>query len=246
MSVSPLPTADLLVLLYHHVGTVLPGRGIYGQWVTPGQLHRELCYLRSAGHTFVDAAWVLEHFPDRLGEVPSPTLVTFDDGLGNLHGRALPVLQALEVPALVFVVAGQIGGRTVWEPRPGHRGHRVLDWAQICEMQAGGVTFGSHTLTHPHLTQLPAEQVREELESSRRILEEGLERPVETLAYPYGDFSEETARQAEAAGYRLAFSTVLGTNGAAADPLALRRVNIRRHATLSHFRGKLARAARAD
>jgi len=74
-------------------------------------------------------------------------------------------------------------------------------------MQQRGVTFGSHTLTHRRLTDLPEEQWRRELAESKRLLEEGLGRPVETLAYPYGDFSPEIGQAALEIGYRLCFST---------------------------------------
>ncbi len=258
MRLSPVPEDRLLVLLYHNVGPSPRRRGLAAQWTEPETLRAQLRWLRAAGHTFVDAEWVLDWVapasppvspsPARAGKpalpVSRPTLVTFDDGLANLYTRALPVLEEEAVPSLVFMAAGHIGGQSSWEAEPQWRDHPLLTAAQMREMQERGVAFGSHTLTHPHLPALPEAAWRRELTQSKRRLEEVLERPVETLAYPYGEFTPEIAQAAGKAGYRLAFSTLPGLNSPATDPLALRRMNVRRHRGLWLFRRKVARMAR--
>ena len=260
MRPSPVPADRLLVLLYHNVGPS-PGRaGLVAHWTEPEALRTQLRWLRAAGHTFVDAQWVVDWVaqaskPASAGPpesqawkpalpVSRPTLITFDDGLANLYTHALPVLEQEQVPALVFLVAGHVGGVTDWEAEPRWRGNPLLTWEQAREMQQRGVTFGSHTLTHPHLTALTPEQRERELAESKRVLEEGLARPVETLAYPYGDFSPEIASAARQAGYRAGFSTLPGLNSPATDPTALRRMNVRRHAGLWQFRRKVGKMVR--
>jgi peptidoglycan/xylan/chitin deacetylase (PgdA/CDA1 family) len=247
MRLSPVPEDRLLVLLYHNIGAS-PGRSnLVAQWTEPEALRAQLRWLRAAGHTFVDAQWVSDWLaqasPPAL-TVKRPTLLTFDDGLVNLYTHALPVLEQEEVPALVFMVAGAVGGVTYWEAVPGWRNNRLLPWEQIREMQERGVTFGSHVLAHPHLTALPEAAWRRELVESKRLLEEGLGRPVETLAYPYGDFSPEIAQAALEAGYRACFSTIPGLNEPETDPAALRRMNVRRHAGLWQFRRKVRKMVR--
>jgi peptidoglycan/xylan/chitin deacetylase (PgdA/CDA1 family) len=258
MRPSPVPEDRLLVLLYHNVGPS-PGRaGLGAHWTQPPALRAQLRWLRAAGHTFVDAEWVVDWaaqgaephplppLPRGRGGfgVPRPTLLTFDDGLANLYTHALPILEQERVPALVFLVAGHVGGVTDWEAEPRWRGNRLLTWEQIREMQERGVTFGSHTLTHPRLPALPEAAWRRELAESKRLLEEGLGRPAATLAYPYGDFSPEIAQAALEAGYRACFSTIPGLNGPETDPAALRRMNVRRHAGLWQFRRKVGKMAR--
>ena len=248
MRPSPVPEDRLLVLPYHNVGPSPGRRGLVAQWTEPEALRAQIRYLREAGHTFVDGGWVADCVGRGLRTPPSPSvsrpaLVTFDDGLANLYTHALPVLEQEGVPALVFMVAGHVGGLSTWEAEPRWRGNPLLTWEQMREMQDRGITFGSHTLTHPHLPALPESDWRRELTESKRLLEEGLERPVETLAYPYGDFSPEIARAAREASYRLGFSTLRGLNTPATDPTALRRMNVRRHRGLWLFRRKVARMA---
>jgi peptidoglycan/xylan/chitin deacetylase (PgdA/CDA1 family) len=53
-----------------------------------------------------------------------------------------------------------------------------------------GFEIGSHTVTHPFLTSLSEEEMKEELEGSKRRLEERYKINVETIAFPYWDYDE--------------------------------------------------------
>jgi peptidoglycan/xylan/chitin deacetylase (PgdA/CDA1 family) len=101
-----------------------------------------------------------------------------------------------------------------------------LDWESVRVMQSGGIHFGSHAVTHRILTRLDPDETREELESSRRALEDRLHQPVRYLAYPNGDHDATTCRHAQEAGYALAFTTVPGWVKPGQDPYRLRRINI--------------------
>ena len=57
------------------------------------------------------------------------------------------------------------------------------------------ITIGAHTLTHPVLSQVPADQVRQELSGSREILEQILGHPVELFAYPIGGKEHASIRE---------------------------------------------------
>jgi peptidoglycan/xylan/chitin deacetylase (PgdA/CDA1 family) len=236
----------LLVLLYHNVGTPPKGRALPAHWVEPGLLRAQIRSLKRAGHTFLTAAQALAWLKNGRSEVARPTLITFDDGLANLHAQALPILQGEGVPALLFMVAGQVGGRTLWEPRPEHRDNPLLTWEQLLELQAGGVAIGSHTLTHPHLPDLSPELLARDLRESKRRLENGLGTAVELLAYPYGNFTAAVEQAARDVGYRAGFSTLLGLNARGTDRFALRRVNVRRWSYVPMLKRKLRRAAAAQ
>lgn len=233
----------LLVLLYHNLGHVAKGEGLPQHWVEPGLLRAHIRYLRGAGYTLVSAGEALVWLEG--GEGPErPALLTFDDGLANLHELALPVLRKEGVPVLVFVVAGEVGGKTVWEPPPEHRGNRMMTWEQLGELQAAGVAIGSHTLTHPRLTGLTEAQVAEEMRESKRRLENALGTAVETVAYPYGAYDAAVEHAAREAGYRAGFTVELGVNTPETDRFALRRVNVRRWAYVPLLRRKIRRAER--
>lgn len=101
-----------------------------------------------------------------------------------------------------------------------------LSWEAVRKMRADGIHFGSHTVTHPILTQVDATSVNSELRESRRALEQHLQAPVRILAYPNGNHDAQTCQQAREAGYELAFTTIPGWTQPGDDPLRIRRHNI--------------------
>jgi peptidoglycan/xylan/chitin deacetylase (PgdA/CDA1 family) len=79
---------------------------------------------------------------------------------------------------------------------------RCLSWEEIGDLLDAGWEIGSHTRTHPHLTELDADDLRDELEGSRDDLRFRLGFDVGSIAYPYGDTDERVAEAAAAIGYR--------------------------------------------
>jgi len=91
------------------------------------------------------------------------------------------------------------------------------------------VHIGSHTVTHPRLSQLTPASEWKELTSSKAALEDILKRPVEAFAYPFGDpsdYSNRTVVAVRKAGYRLACSTLEGAVGPNSDAYQLPRLQV--------------------
>jgi CelD/BcsL family acetyltransferase involved in cellulose biosynthesis/peptidoglycan/xylan/chitin deacetylase (PgdA/CDA1 family) len=104
-----------------------------------------------------------------------------------------------------------------------------LDWNQVREMSRQNIEFGAHTVTHPVLTRVTGERLREELAGSKKAIESRLQREVRHLAYPFGgpqDFSEETKAAARECGFASALTTLWGFNQAGDDPYELRRFSL--------------------
>ncbi|MGH9936390.1 MAG: polysaccharide deacetylase family protein, partial [Blastocatellia bacterium] len=98
---------------------------------------------------------------------------------------------------------------------------------------ANGVEIGSHTLTHPILTNIGDERLVGELRDSKSRLEEVLGRRVDLFCYPNGDNDERVQHEVARAGYRAAVTVVSGFNQRGDDPLTLRRIHTERD--LAHF-----------
>jgi peptidoglycan/xylan/chitin deacetylase (PgdA/CDA1 family) len=62
----------------------------------------------------------------------------------------------------------------------------ILTWDEVREMARNGISFGSHTVNHPTLIGLPLEETRKEIVDSKRRIEENVDQPVNTFAYPDG------------------------------------------------------------
>ena len=132
------------------------------------------------------------------------TCITFDDAFDSVRCNAVPILEALALPGTVFAVSGNLGRRPSWELPSGHPDSNevVMSADQLLELPNTFVQIGSHTVTHPNLTLLSLDEVRQELIDSKRELESLLVRPVETFSVPFGEYSPEILDIAEQVGYK--------------------------------------------
>lgn len=129
-------------------------------------------------------------------------------------------------------------------PAAGFAQSRPLSWDQVREMAACGIEFGSHTVTHPILTNLTRIQLDEELTNSKSQLEQQLERIVDAIAYPVGGkfaFNSPVVEAVRNAGYKIATSYLPGINNLKSlDLFRLRRLRVERYTSHEDFKGMLA------
>jgi peptidoglycan/xylan/chitin deacetylase (PgdA/CDA1 family) len=133
--------------------------------------------------------------------------VTFDDGLQSFAQNALPELEKRNIPASLFVVAGKLGCYPDWSERVRTQTHRepLLTEGQLRDIPQS-ITIGSHTLTHPVLTQICEAEARHQLIESRMQLQNILGRDVTLFSFPHGAFNDELIESARAAGYERVFT----------------------------------------
>ncbi len=120
----------------------------------------------------------------------------------------------------------------------------MMNWDQVRALKDAGMSVQSHTREHRVLYTLSEEGLRNELEGSKRDLEEVLGEPVQAVAYPVGKALHRAphARNAiRAAGYELGFTNGTGTNPVwRFDPMDVRRLSLEVDVPPSYFRGMVA------
>lgn len=127
--------------------------------------------------------------------------ITFDDGWAGSFEVAGPILERFEMTATVFVTTGLLG-------QPYFASDDVLRDA----VNLGTFRIGSHGVTHRLLATLPINEVRHELVTSKRQLEDVLGVPVASLAFPGGSYSREIERLARDVGYTEIHTSKIGLN----------------------------------
>lgn len=184
------------VLLYHSVSNE--------QWffaVSPDEFRRQMKYLREHFHPI--SLRTLVDFLTHGAPLPArAVVVTFDDGYRDFLANALPVLKEYAIPATVFICAEDPDRVALGSPLP------LMSQEELARMSENGlIEIGSHARSHRVLTKLDRDSARNEISSSRVIIQEKLGKVPEFFAYPKGAVNDAVAEIAEGAGY-LAACTV--------------------------------------
>jgi peptidoglycan/xylan/chitin deacetylase (PgdA/CDA1 family) len=110
--------------------------------------------------------------------------LTFDDGKIGVYYQAMPELRARGVTGTCYIV-----------PDWTNTTHsQFMDWWHIVELHQLGWDIGSHTMSHPYLTEMDDSTLQYELiESKAELMRRGI--LAENFALPYGDCDERVMRE---------------------------------------------------
>jgi peptidoglycan/xylan/chitin deacetylase (PgdA/CDA1 family) len=232
---------DVMVLCYHAVAP---------DWdsslaVTPEEFEHQIGFLLGRG-------WQPTTFTAATLAPPAARAlaITFDDAFASVKRYALPILRALEAPATMFAPTAFMDGASAlrwngieqWLGTPSEPELAPLSWDELGELTEFGWEIGSHTCSHPRLTQLDDDALERELVESREACAERLGRPCTSIAYPYGNVNARVAKASARMGYTAggALSSNLRRRGDLLQP----RIGIYRIDQWRRFRVKMLRATR--
>ena len=211
-----------LILGYHDVSE--PDTAASGLTVGADDLDRHLRLLQRSGLEVVD----LEVIIDRLeagSAVDGLCAVTFDDALVGVHRWALPVLEARQVPATVFVVTDHLGVVPPWWTEM----PRTMTATELADLTTAGHRLGSHTRTHRSLVEAGPQRLVEELAGSRDRITDLTGTAPTALAYPSGHHDGEVRRAARDCGYRAGLTFLNGRAEVGVDRFRLPRLTMGDH-----------------
>jgi peptidoglycan/xylan/chitin deacetylase (PgdA/CDA1 family) len=227
------------VIQYHKIDTAPRDALVRGGYTPPRRFARQLSYLKKQGYVFYSASELIEYYKEHGSFPPKGITVTLDDGWKDNYTYAFPVLRGLGVKATIFLVSSCIDQVSSKAQAKGESGRAHLSREEILEMSQHGIEFGSHSLNHRLLHEIPLSEVKLEVETAKRQIEDLLQQPCKVFAYPAGYFSAEAQRVIKNAGHIAAFSTIYGPTNHL-DLYALNRTEIlRRDRFLFQFARKV-------
>jgi len=109
----------------------------------------------------------------------------------------------------------------------------------VAEMVGAGFHVGSHSVSHPRLTELSDSAVRTEITDSRKILEDAFRCEVKAFCYPYGIYDDGLETRVQEAGYECACTTRFGRRHSASETFELRRIPVGADQGLAQFMYRL-------
>jgi peptidoglycan/xylan/chitin deacetylase (PgdA/CDA1 family) len=197
----------LAILGYHKIGP--PPADGWNTWffIPADTFAQQLKELQGDGWHVIDLATFVRSLstpgilPDRAA------LLTFDDAYRSMRTVAMPLLQELALPSILFVPTDHIGkpNRFDWGVEPDEL---ICDWDDLQALDQSGVAIQSHAASHHPFSQMELNEQKAELLRSKAVLEDGLGKEVSVIAFPFGDDGANPERlrsELEAAGYCAAF-----------------------------------------
>ncbi len=217
-AIFPLP-GQVPVLMYHFLGSREDAIASKN-YVQPESFRKQMEFLKRFGYHVISMDELYEIKMGRRKPRGREIVMTFDDGNVTFATQAFPILQNYEYPVMLFVITEPLKHET--------EGSMSVPTVQEL-LKNPWISIGSHTRTHPILSELNETQIRDEIANAKIELEQIFGRPVLYLAYPRGNFNSLIGKIAEEAGYRLAFTTSpKKLKSSEIGPFAMLRVKISR------------------
>ena len=229
----PRPSADLPIVMYHHVGNPPPSSDAVRRdlTVSPGNFEKQLQYLAESQIQTVHLDALTEHLAGRRELPPKGIVLTFDDGYDDTYEVAFPLLKKYGMVGTFFITTGFIG-------KPGY-----MTWAQIEELALAGMSIQAHGVDHADLTAVTPANLARQMAAPKQLLEERLGQPVRFLAYPAGKFNRAVILATRAAGYQAAVTVNHGTVHTGSAPFELLRVRARGSDTVEQLAARFTPAS---
>ena len=212
------------ILMYHDVMDIRPETDAMRQviGIKPDHLEEQFKYLDDNGYKTL----FVSEFVGLLEKgVPKKSVViTFDDGLTDVYETVLPLIKKYNIKITVYA-------------NPGFNGtNGRMTYPQIKKLHESGVVeVGAHTMKHANLTLADDDEARAEIRYSKEVLQEIIEAPVTSFAYPFGKFGYREEKMVADEGIRIALAADHSHGKNYNNLLSLPRTNIGQKTLLREF-----------
>lgn len=201
---------------------------------------RQLAFLDRRGYTSITFEDYRLYREGALNLPKKPVILTFDDGYLDTYQVAFPLLYEFGMKATVFVIGERRIRSNVWDrDMPGVLSAPLMDAHHIVDLHETGFEIGAHAMTHADLTRLSEYEAWKEIVQAKCRLEELINAPVRSFAYPYGLVNPSIKHMVEQAGYEAAYSVGSGPPAFGEDPYEIRRIIVKNTTGLTAFRMKV-------
>ncbi|HPI02893.1 MAG TPA: polysaccharide deacetylase family protein [Candidatus Goldiibacteriota bacterium] len=219
-----------------------PKKKVFGDiyYISPDMFEEHLKYLKENKYNVISMSEYVKIVESGKSAPANTVVITVDDGYRSVYEKAYPLLKKYGYTATTYLYNNFLPG-----------GKNALNVAQIKEMAADGFEFGSHSATHPILTLKQKTKkgkkylmddreylkfLETEIVGSKEYLEDKTGLVMDTIAYPYGAYSEEVIAFVKKAGYKAGFSVVPSYNTAETDKYALKRTMLYNNSDIEKFK----------
>jgi len=213
------------ILGYHNIGIPAKRARNRSNYISSSLLRQQLRQLTKSAQP----QCALDEYLSREPRGDAGWSLTFDDGYSSLVEDGLTIFHETGAKALVYLVAGQIGGSNIWDQNAGDLRLPLMSAGQVRTWLAEGHEIGSHSVTHPSLSRLSLENARREMAESKARLEQQFGVAIRHFCYPYGDWNPALRDLAQEVGYATAVTVEQRAVSAEDSPWSLPRWMVYTH-----------------
>lgn len=212
----PRPSVSVPIIMYHSILTDTSRAGDY--ILSPAQLESDLTFLADHGYTTVVVSDLIAYV-DGTGRLPEkPVMLTFDDGHYNNLTYVLPLLERLNMRAVISVV-GAYADRFSEERDP-NPNYAYLAWDEVRQLaDSGRFEIQNHSYNmHCLVGRKGSARMADETEAAYRqaftedtgrmqaLLLEQIGVAATAYTYPYGNACPEAQAMLKELGFRASLS----------------------------------------
>jgi len=227
------------ILMYHSISDEKEkAHPYYHVNTSPAVFDAHMKYLHDNNYSVINLQDLEKSFDTR--DSSKYVVITFDDGFRDFFTTAFPILKKYNFSATVFLPTGFIHNE-----RLSFKGKECMTWNEVRQLSKEGIIFGSHTVTHPQLSNLTEAEIEYEIKHSKEIIEDNLGSAIDTFSYPY-KFPDENKRfktllrdLLRKHGYKYGVSTRIGITSKIDDVYFMKRLPVNSADHMSLFQAKL-------
>ena len=208
---------SLPILMYHAIHIMAPEEASNANLIVdPTTFESHIKRLSDEGYYFLTPEEAYKVLTENVLPNGNTKIIwlTFDDSLWDFYDNAFPILKKYSAKATNNVITSTIGNSA------------NLSLDQMLEMKEQGISFQSHTSTHPDLSASDDNTQKTEMSDAKSYLDSNLSQDTMTIAYPAGRYSDTTLQLAGELNYKLGITTNEGVADKNDGLLSLDRIRI--------------------
>lgn len=226
-------TPGLPICMYHYVydeeDPPADVNGRYKNYISKQDLIEEMNWLKEEGYYFPTWDEVRDYVEGKLLLPEKSIVLTFDDGEEATLAQLSRIVEETHVPVTSFLITVHNGEKKVRK----YKSKYLQFESHTHDMHHAGGVAGYRGV----MPVTDFETGLADLKESIRICGSN-----KALAYPYGDFNDNTHAMMESAGFLCGVTTQFGNAYPGMDPLTLPRIRMWQDQTLEYFQRNVAPA----
>ena len=217
------PEKGIPVLMYHMIGDVPDNDAV----LLESHFREQMKFLKDNDFHPLTMDQLYDYLAKGKPVPVRPVVLTFDDGYPDTYRIVMPILKEYGFAGTVFV--------PTYDTDQGTR----INWQQVKEMQASGLTIASHSYHHERATEMTGNSFADEVKKSQAELKEQLGITNEYFCYPYGGYTREACDVLKAAGIKMAVTMDPGWAKYGDNLYAVKRIWIGNAVDIENFKQRV-------